>query len=77
MLITNQHMTESEPMAEARRNLDRRLLEAPVIRDALTQAIPLNSISIASSVRAAMLDPQSASALTTTAAKPAPSLRSS
>jgi hypothetical protein len=41
------------------------------------QASPLNSISIAAPVRGAMLGPQSASAVTTTAAKPAPPLYSS
>lgn len=36
MLITNRQTTESELMAEARRALDRRLLEAPAIRATLT-----------------------------------------
>jgi len=40
MLITNHQMTESELMAEARRSLHRRLLEAPAIRDALTAPEP-------------------------------------
>jgi hypothetical protein len=41
------------------------------------QATPLNSISIASPLRAATPGPQFASAVTTTAAKPAPLTRSS
>jgi hypothetical protein len=34
------HPTESELMAEARRTLDRRLLEAPAIREALIAPTP-------------------------------------
>ena len=40
MLIVNHQMTEAELMAMARRNLDRRLLEAPAIRDALIAPAP-------------------------------------
>jgi hypothetical protein len=44
MLIKNQQMTEAELMMQARRNLDRRLLEAPAIREALVAPEPPRKI---------------------------------
>src|SRR5262249_43305508 len=75
-----------EPHAHARGNRDHRRTSACTTAAASPggvdggmrmQATPLNWISIASPLRDPMPGPQSASAVTTTAAKPAPPLPSS